>query len=292
MRTHGFPLAPLQPISGQAVVNWVFLIGDAFVLRVNRPNVETDDAYTERVAVPAARAAGIATPELLVFDDSRAILDSVATIYEQSPGKALGRLPNRSGSLAGIYRALGKQIARLQLHVTEVEDPNGWLDEEEIVDCRRELVDARERGQLDELTYDWLARWIDRLEPAFEPSRDKVFVHADLHAFNTLVDAETRELVAIIDWGDAGWMDPATDFSTIPIWAVPWMLEGYEQSGGIVDDGFIGRILWEALGTLLTWEDHPGDEPWAPKPTSFWANLVRLTGMSLDGRWDRWLPDP
>jgi len=292
LRTHGLPTGPLEPIVGQAVVNWVFLVGETHVLRVNRPTVETDDAYTERIAVPAVRAAGIETPALLLFDDSRDVLDSVVTVYEQSPGKALGRLPIHPAKLPDLYRALGRQVAILQQRITAIDDPHGWLDLEEVVDSRAVLETARRDGRIDALTDEWLARWIEQLHAAFAAPREKVFAHNDLHAFNTLVDPETGAFVATIDWGDAGWMDPSTDFDTVPLWAVPWMLEGYEREGGTVDEGFIGRILWDAVGTLLSWEDHPGDEPWAPKLSSFWANLVRLTRIPLDPRWKPWLPEP
>lgn len=288
---HRLPRGQLEPVFGQAVVNWVFFVGDSHVIRISKPDIDDGDAYTERVAVPAVRAAGIETPELLVFDDSRRIIDSVVTVYPRVPGVALGRIEVDQGELERVYRRLGAEVARIQLLVREVPDPEGRLDPDKTTDGRRELREARGDGHIDALTEDWLADWLDRLEPAFDKKPAKVFAHQDLHAFNTIVTENPLELQCVIDWGDAGWADPTTDFTTVPIWAVPWMLEGYEAAGGTLDSGFIGRILWESAGALFHFRDHPGVEPWAPRNLSFWANQARLFRMDLDDRWRPWLPD-
>ncbi|MCW5938875.1 MAG: aminoglycoside phosphotransferase family protein [Fimbriimonadaceae bacterium] len=291
LRSHGLPEGPLTEISGQAWVNWVFLVGESHVLRINRITVETDDAYTERVAVPAVRKAGIRTPELVVFDDSRSVIDSVVTVYEQVEGRALGRLPWRLEGLREVYTELGVEIARIQQRVTEVDDPHGWLDEETVSDLGELVPEALESGKIEAVTAAWLEDWASRLDPAGASRGLMVFAHQDFHSFNLLVSGEPMRLNSVIDWGDAGWADASCDFCSAPVWAVPWMIEGYEAEGGVVDEAFVGRILTEAVGTLLDWEDHPGKEPWAPQVSSFWANLVRLMAMDLDSRWSPWLPD-
>lgn len=275
----------------QAVVNWVFFVGDTHVLRINRPDVETDDAYTERVSVPAARKAGVATPDLIVFDDSREIVDSVVTVYERVPGVALGRLPVRPEALPAYYRRLGAEIAHIHQGVRDLADPHGWLEPEEVPASRQILEQATRMGRVEAVTAIWLSKWLDRLEPARMFAQPKVFSHQDLHSFNVVVDPVNYEFRAVIDWGDAGWADPSADFCCSPLWAVPWLADGYESRGGHIDEGFFGRVLWDAVGTLLDWEDHPADEPWAPLTSSFWANLARLFRMDLDDRWRAWLPE-
>lgn len=37
------------------------------------------------------------------------------------------------------------------------------------------------------------------------------------------------ELLAIIDWEDAGWGDPSLDFAAMPLTAVPAALAGHEE---------------------------------------------------------------
>lgn len=287
---HGLPTGPLTPISTQAVVNEVYFVGDGHVVRINRPTIETDDAYTESVAVPAVRAAGIKTPELLVFDDSRSILNTVVTVYERAPGLALGRLRVDQSELPSLYREIGAEVARIQRLVTTVDDPLGRLDPCELYDSRRLAHKAFDRGQIESVTFDWLIRWLDRVEPATQATRPLVFSHSDLHSFNTLVLESPLRLSCVIDWGDAGWADPSDDFTCVPLWAVAWMIEGYEAEGGTFDASMAGRIVWQVLGAMLDWEDRTADEPWSPLTNSLWANLVRFSRMDLDDRWRPWLP--
>lgn len=286
---HGLQSRRLEPLTSQAVVNWVFL-ADYFVLRISKPDVETDDAYTERVAVPAVRRAGIKTPELLVFDDSREIIDSVVTVYERDPGVALGRTAVDLNDLPALYRQLGGEVCRIQRLVTNVPDPEAKLDPYEGSDPRSALTQARLMHQIDQVSHDWLMRWIDQLEAASATESKLVFAHQDLHSFNTLVTTGPLAMSCVIDWGDAGWAPKDEDFNCVPIWAVPWMIEGYEEEGGQTDEGFLGRVLCGALQSALTWRDFEGEEPWAPKIASFWANLVRLSNMDLPKRHRQWLP--
>lgn len=286
---HGLSTERLEPLTSQAVVNWVFLADD-FVLRINKPEIETDDAYTELVAVPAVRAAGIDTPELLVFDDSRAIIDSVVTVYRRAPGVALGRISVSLSELPGMYRQLGREVFRIQSLVTDVPDPGNKLDPFEVANPREALARERAQSHIDQVSADWINLWLDDLETALIPDEPKVFAHQDLHAFNTLVETNPLKLQCVIDWGDAGWAPTYEDFNAVPVWAVPWMIDGYESEGGKTDEGFLGRVILGAIESALTWRDFEGEEPWAPKIASFWANLVRLSNMDLPHRHRRWLP--
>ncbi|MCD0166773.1 hypothetical protein, partial [Deinococcus sp. 12RED42] len=80
--------SPLTRLPSVGIVNRVYRArraGRAVVLRVPMPG-DIGDALTESVAVPAAVRAGIPTPELLVFDDSRAVLDAPVSVYAFAPG--------------------------------------------------------------------------------------------------------------------------------------------------------------------------------------------------------------
>jgi aminoglycoside phosphotransferase (APT) family kinase protein len=274
-------------------VNWAYLVGDELVLRVNKPDVDDVDAYTEMVAVPLAVAAGVNTPELLLFDESKSILPTVATLYRRAPGVTLGRLRVDQRELPALYEEIGEQLAILHSGVKNCDDPNGWLDHPEITDAREQLDIARREMKVEAVSYDWIARWLDILEPAISPTVANAFLHDDLHSFNTVVFEQPLRLSAVLDWGDAGWGDPMIDFCTLPIWAVDWALRGYCRIAGPVDDHFIGRILWNDIAlaldaTIDPWVETP--EPWQPLTTSRWINLIRLFSMELDSRWNRWLP--
>ena len=281
-----------MPIDGYSVVNWAYFLGDGLVLRVNKPDVGADDCYTERVAVPAARLAGVQTPELLVFDDGFADVPNVFTVYERAPGVSLNKTTPDLDRLDATYRQLGAEVARWQLGVTRVDDPNGWLDVPEAADPWAELESARKAATVDGVAGAWISRWLRKLEPGVGLA-PTVFTHNDLHAANTMVDPSTLALTGVIDWGDAGWGDPVSDFEAVPLWAVPAMSQGFREAGGATDDGFVPRLLWSAVGSALEWsgrDEHRGPEPWAPLPTSLWANLARFLSMPLDDEWRDWLP--
>ena len=56
------------------------------------------------------------------------------------------------------------------------------------------------------------------------------------------------ELLALIDWGDAGWGDPTFDFAQIPLLAIPYVLEGYrEVAPGLLGGTLKERIIWDKL---------------------------------------------
>ena len=293
LRKHGLNGA-LRYIGG-GFVNFVYLLGDDKVLRLNRPDRGTEDAYTEAVAVPAVRAAGIKAPELIVFDDSNDAAPNVATVYARARGFALGTLRVEQSELPSLYREIGRETARLHTRVTRVEDPNGWLDYAEYHDPAAMIEPAFAAGRIDRVSGDWLMKWSGRIAPLLDFGVKKAFTHNDLHAGNTMVLSGPLRLSAVIDWGDAAWFDPMVDFETMPVWCVPWALEGYRSEGGAVDPTFIGRLLWHNIGTLLEWEND-GDrshepDPWVPLPASLWANFVRLMRMDLPSEWEPWLPD-
>lgn len=58
------------------------------------------------------------------------------------------------------------------------------------------------------------------------------------------------KLLALIDWGDAGWGDPTLDFAAIPFDAVGVALEGYNAIAALGD--YAGaRIVWDHLQNAL-----------------------------------------
>lgn len=285
---------PFHRLDDTGFVNWVYAVGDDLILRVNKLEVIDEDAYTEAVAVPVVVAAGIRTPRLLQFDTSKSTLPSITSLYERAPGVTLGRTRVDQRELPSLYRELGREIGHLHTRVTECPDPNGWLDRAEVFDARKELDRARAAMKVEAVTYDWLAAWLDIVEPAFSVEPPRVFLHNDLHSFNTMVSQEPLSLTAILDWGDAAWGDPMLDFETMPIWAVDWLLEGYREAGAEVHDTFRGRLLWHDIGAALDATTEPWietSEPWQPLTTSRWVNLTRLMAGSKCDDWKRWMPE-
>jgi aminoglycoside phosphotransferase len=270
----------VEPMPGDACVNWVAAVGDDLVVRVCRL---PDDCYTERVAVPIAVAAGLRTPRLLDFDDSMDPVPSVVTLYERWPGVALGLTRTGPDRLEGVYNELGRELALLHSKVTEADDPHHWLEVPEAPDPEARLREAAAEGTVDAPTEDWIAQCLERIRPYLGRPRRQAFVHNDAHAFNTLVVPAGYS--GIIDWGDAGWDDPAAELSSVPLFAVPWCLAGYEAAGGELDPGFHARVLWNALDQALGWEHEGGAHPWSMRPGTLWANLARLLADPGAGPW-------
>ena len=76
----------VSPVPEIGTVNTVVALGERYVLRV--PGAHgVGDTRTESVAAPVAIAAGLATPALLVYDDSLDIFDVPYTVYERVEGE-------------------------------------------------------------------------------------------------------------------------------------------------------------------------------------------------------------
>jgi hypothetical protein len=290
---NGFGGSPFRLLPDTGFVNFVYAVGDDLILRVRKPGVDSLDSFTEAVAVPVAVAAEVLTPRLLQHDFSHDIFPTEVTLYERAPGVTLGLEEVDQRELPSLYRELGEQVGLLHENVRSCDDPHGWLDVAEYPDAREELELARQACKVESISRDWIARWLEILIPALGTCPGSVFLHNDLHSFNTLVEIEPLRLSSILDWGDAAWGDPMLDFETVPIWAVDWMLEGYESVRGPVEDGFFGRLLWHDIAVALETTRNPWVErsyPWQPLTTSRWINLIRLGLGDYDPRWKPWLP--
>jgi aminoglycoside phosphotransferase (APT) family kinase protein len=71
------------------------------------------------------------------------------------------------------------------------------------------------------------------------------FLHNDVHAMNVMCGRDGI-LLALIDWGDAGWGDPALELAQVPLDAMPFVLQGYESEAHL-DDAAEARMLWDKL---------------------------------------------
>ena len=261
---HGFA-GPWTSLNATGLANRIYAT-DGVVLRVATDHPEAvPDARTESVAAPAAHCAGIRTPRLLAFDDSRTLVNRPLSIWERVGGETLGnaRLDGRQQERA--WHEVGQEVAKLHSRVTTCPDPRGYLDtpgyELNLWPTVARLVDSRAASPS-------LAREIegllDRLAPHVMASgHERCFVHNDLHAMNVMCQPG-GELSALIDWGDAGWGDPVLDFAAVPLEMMSAALEGY----GTANLGRLGafpeaRIIWSKLHDAM---DDAIDEPGRPIP--------------------------
>lgn len=283
----------MLPMASTGLVNWIYAIGDLAVLRIPS-GAHPDgvaDAYTESVAVPAVRAAGVSTPALLAFDTSYDVLDVPYTIYERVPGRDLSGLPVSDPSAEHVYRQLGRELARLHRDVTEVADPHHRLDGPDrwhSPDFTRDLLD---KGFIDGNSADVVRSLFERLRPSLpdSPTTFRRFLHQDLKTSNLM--GHQGQLAAIIDWGDAGWGDPALEFRYLPMRAVEAAVAGYREIMPIDgDDTAEARILWDQIWVAVWQLDrHPEAAPRGSNRDRPGSRLIDLVGFLTSARGRHWV---
>jgi Ser/Thr protein kinase RdoA (MazF antagonist) len=117
---------PWETLPATGLANHVFATREV-VLRVATDHRDgVCDARTESVAAPVARAAGIRTPRLLAFDDTRALVDRPFSLWERVRGETLGLANLSESATARAWHSVGRELGRLHLSVRACPDPNGW----------------------------------------------------------------------------------------------------------------------------------------------------------------------
>lgn len=240
---HGFRVGPFGRLPSTGIVNAIYTVGETVVLRIPKNHPATlADTWTESVAAPAAMAAGVRTPALLAFDESRDVVDVPFGAYEW--WHAADGWPTSAEG----WRDLGRQLATLHDGVSACPDPldrldrpGRWCSADQVVDALRDLEDDVRR--------DLHAAFV-ALEPAvqdFDRDGPLRFLHDDIKDSNLLRCA--GDATAVIDWGDAGWGDAAIDFRNVPPARNADVLAGYRD---VVppDDTFEQRVRWDQLGAV------------------------------------------
>jgi aminoglycoside phosphotransferase (APT) family kinase protein len=289
-----FSTGQLCPAAG--IINSVYFLGESFVLRVPRNHpAHVDQARREAKAIPLAVAAGVRTPQLIGFDDTRDILPVPYLVVERIHGVSFESLSLEPENAPDVWRALGRDLARLHRGVALGDQshlPPGWGDD--LADPRH-LVDERVAdGWISSLEARWLLRWLERLVPFVSETVPSCFCHADVQMTNVLVDLGSHEYRALIDWGCAQWTDPAFDFLAMPLRAVPLILAGYrEVAGDSADDVIEARILWRRLQLLLATLPRGAakDCSWGERPVAWLIDLLRFFMDQPDRGWRAVAPD-
>ncbi len=259
-------------------VNTALALGENYVLRVPKPTSgAVGDTCTESVAAPVAKAAGVRTPALLVFDDSKGILDVPYTIYKRVDGQNFGLGNIDADASAHVYREIGRELAILHQRVETCPDPHGYLHQPGRLDPSDVLDQLGSAALLSGSNIKWLNRVFGRLRSAVEEATGfKRFLHNDVLPTNVIVNGGA--FVALIDWNGAGWGDPALEFATVPSRAVPHALAGYRELASLDgNDTAEQRILWDHLCLALYFLQRPPfyeTVSWARPPFARLTELV------------------
>lgn len=242
--------AELMPASG--MVNEAWLLDDRFVLRITMADDAFDEAGREAWIVPIVREAGALSPEIIAADLSMSIIERPYTIYRKAEGVLLGDLDDDPDLFVDAYREVGREFARIHSIVIAGEEKEK-LRQASTFDAVKQLTKAREAGKIDEADIKIVEECILELGARIGGRSQRCLVHHDVHPWNMFVDPETRGLTAIIDWGDTAWGDPAAEFASMPLAAVPHMLDGYAEAGGVVTESLIAKSMHLGLALCL-WE--------------------------------------
>jgi aminoglycoside phosphotransferase (APT) family kinase protein len=276
---HGLDAGEITPWKDTGIFNAIYQFGGQHVLRIPRdapPFVEA--IRKESVAVPAALVAGVRTPGLTAFDDSLDLLPVPYAIYERVPGEDLGELDLGPADTPGVWREVGRDLARLHEGVGK-DGPVTGLECEPLPDPRPLPEELASAGYFTSEEARWLSGWLDLLAPFALAPIPQRFRHGDLQTTNVMVRPDPPTYLALIDWGACGWGDAAHDFAGIPLRAVPSMLAGYREVAPLPEDETAeARILWRHLQIslyLLGRDPQPGLS-WAERPAAMLLEILRF----------------
>ena len=280
------------------MINAVYALGQHLVLRVPRDHPgHVAQLLREKAALPAARAAGVRTPALVAFDDSREILPVPYAIYERVAGTPLELLGRDLRAAPEVWRELGRDLGRLHAGTSRTGSARDLSEGAPLPDPRA-LVERRAgEGWFTAMEASWLLRWLERLAPAALESVPQRLIHADTQPTNVMVVAPEGPAPlyeALIDWGCAQWGDDAVDIACAPLGAAPFLLEGHREVAPLAaDEAAEARVLWRnwqiALDTLPRGAV-PGFS-WGENPTARVIDTLRFFAAPPTGRWHTCRPD-
>jgi aminoglycoside phosphotransferase (APT) family kinase protein len=205
----------------------------------------------------AARAAGLAVPEVLVADDG-SYLGTPGLVMARVDGETVARRIQRDTQFTTARRRLvgqcGEFLARLHAIDPASIDGLAWADPLERYRQRWRDLDGVNP------TFELAFRWLDANRP--EPGPTTV-VHGDFRLGNLIVDA--HGLAAVLDWELAHAGDPVEDLAWLCLKAwrfrqplpvagigrVEQLLEAYTSAGGAEVDA--DTFHWWLVFSTLKW---------------------------------------
>jgi aminoglycoside phosphotransferase (APT) family kinase protein len=300
---HGLRFESAQQLTRVGIFNTVYALGDHLILRVPRDHpVFVEAARKELLAVPAARAAGVRTPAIVVADDACDLVPVPYAVYERAHGEsleAIGCDPEEAGQ---VWRELGRDLGLLHTRV-ERSGPLAALEVEDVDDARALLEEVAAAGNVTTLEVRWLEAWLEALAPSVERPLPERFVHGDSQASNVMARRDPLAYEAVLDWGGCGWASPVRDLAGFPLRAVPHVLEGYRETAPAeAGDGIEARVLWRHLQLALYNLRRPPQPGlnWAERPATMLVDILRFFAApprswsdlappsAPRGRWQAW----
>jgi aminoglycoside phosphotransferase (APT) family kinase protein len=208
----------------------------------------------EAAAINAARAAGLAVPEVLLGTDEPDLWGSAGLVMRRVPGETIARRILRDDAYRRAREVLARQLGTFAAGLHALHPPAGLPVTDPVGDLR---VTYGSFGQPSEV----FERAFAALEASPPPAREPVIVHGDLRLGNLIVGP--GGLRAVLDWElvhagspaeDLGWLCvKAWRFGSGPpvagVGTREELLAAYRAAGG-ADISLDELRWWEILGTL------------------------------------------
>jgi hygromycin-B 7''-O-kinase len=286
---HGLAGTRFAPLPNTGIINAIYVLDDDYVFRIprNHPG-HTAQTRAEAIAAPAAHAAGVRTPRMIAFDDICDLLPVPYTIFERVRAETLALLDLDPEATPHTWRDLGRDLALLHTRVPNDGPVRDLRTEQALPDPRESLETRAQDGHITALEVRWLTRWLDRLATSATVPVPACVLHHDVQTTNIMVHPTTLEYVALIDWGNAGWGDPAHDFFGMPLRAVPHILAGHREIAPLPEDHTAeARILWRHLQmalAILPRGPTPGLS-WGERPLAWLLEVFRFFADDPGGNW-------
>lgn len=285
VRRHQIELdGPIAALPSTGVVHSLWSLGSRWVLRV--PKNETmclGDHRCEAIAIPLVLGVGVRTPALHVFDDSLSIVDVPYSIVTRVHGTDL----STQAFDHPAYAKLGRELAKLHgANLGAVR--HEWLrdpTEPSVEDFFGRVVES---GLMHSAGVAWITTLCQKLDGFLahvEPPT--VFVHGDVKPDNVMI--EPAGDIQLIDWGDAGFADPAYDFQSLPMLSIEVALCGYREvrrDDPTLELRIVRRKLARSLSNLCR---SPLAGPSWYRPVA--ASLTDLLTFAVERRetWESWV---
>lgn len=213
----------------------------------------------EAQAISAARAAGLAVPEVLVADNDPGLLGSAGIVMRRVPGETIARRILRDARYEQARVVLVGQVAGFAAGLHALAVPDGLPAPDPLTDLRARLDQLRADGQI--RSSEVFERAFTALTRNRPPRGEPVLVHGDLRLGNLIVDE--RGLAAVIDWELVHAGEPTEDLGWLCVRAWRFggagaaaglasreqLLAAYRAAGGAEISADELR-WWETLGTL------------------------------------------
>lgn len=214
----------------------VFVVNKKWIFRFPKRRNVVKTLRMERRLLPLLESAvPVAVPRYLFVGQPHRLFPYEFAGYEFLPGMSIARIPHHSSDMKCIARQAGAFLASLHSIPAQYLEPiRDMLDrvipnDERIRQKAASAVSAS-RDALSSRTFEAMSAHIAQWKPASESLGPLVLAHRDFRPEHIMCDRRDLLLTGIIDWSDASFTVPWTDF----LWL--WIFYG---------DGFIREALTE-----------------------------------------------